>query len=485
MYSVVKNGAFILLVGFLAACSSTDELELSSFQTGLYLSIQAEAKREWSEPDQVSIMETRVEQPSYLLKENRTILASKAGEILVISAQDIAEYKARGYRLENEQLVTAFGKTPAESYAELLQYEKLWQFSQGEGLTIALIDSGLSPDHMHLGGTLLHGYDFVADREGSADESGHGTAVASLIVGQGMMPGIAPKATLLPLKVLDKNNQGSSLDLIRALYYAADLLPDLRNPNKADIVNVSLGSTSYSPAMHEAIKSLRQAGILVVAAVGNEPGKVAFPAALAEVIAVGAADMSFARWHLSPYSGFGKALDILVPMTGVITAQGENKFFNPFASGLQNDFIGTSFAAPQVSGLLALLLAQGISGDAAVTALELSSSDLFELGKDKDSGFGLFDPYAALRSTNSAAMIKARYAVQVLDAKSLQEVYFSYSETERFIPLLPGDYHLVVWQDLNQDGLWDRMQEAVYQTITHDALSILAGESLELEINLY
>ncbi len=485
MYSYFKLSLLALACALLAACSSVNELELSSYQTGIYLTIEPSNKSDQKDLTAKHIIDSQ--QFTYSILPERPLLAIKDGLLTRVEASDAPKFVAKGYTIENEQQVEAFANTLSESYAEVFQYEKLWQSSQGEGITIALIDSGFSPNPADAKEAILPGYDFINQHEGANDENGHGTKVASLIVGQGRIKGIAPKAQILPLKVLDKNNKGSSFDVIRALYYAADLLPDLKNPYKADVVNLSLGSTSYSPGMHEAIKRLNALGIIVVAAVGNVPSQVAFPAALPEVVAVGAADLTPSGWHLSPYSGYGEGITILAPMTGILARKGETKVFGPEASTAKGDsesVTGTSFAAPQVTGVLALLLAKGASASAALAIMEQSSSDLFTPGLDTQSGFGLLNPWAALRSVDSKSKSTSRFAVQVLDSESLQEIMFAEVKAEKFLSLASGRYHLVIWEDLNQDGLWDRAHENSFQSLPKQTIEVKEGETLEMTIKL-
>ena len=177
-----------------------------------------------------------------------------------------------------------------QGHLALLNSSEVWKVSKGEGVVVAVIDSGVNTIPS-LETALLPGYDFIAEQVLQADESGHGTSIATLIAGQGPYWGLAPKAKILPLKVLDEYNRGSSHNLIRALLFATDRLEGFDNPYPADVINLSLGSRSYSEALHETIKGLRAQGVWVIAAAGNEGSELSYPARFSEVIAVGAAEV--------------------------------------------------------------------------------------------------------------------------------------------------------------------------------------------------
>jgi minor extracellular serine protease Vpr len=152
----------------------------------------------------------------------------------------------------------------------------------GNGITIAIIDTGIDYNHPDLGGgfgdgrTVIGGYDFIDDDSDPMDELGHGTHIAGIIIN------IAPNSKLLAYRVVDYNGLVKSSDVIRAM--------DLAISDGADVINLSLGSMSESNELRKSIKQLTNSGIIVVTAVGNSGpifGSIGDPAQYEDVISVG------------------------------------------------------------------------------------------------------------------------------------------------------------------------------------------------------
>ena len=408
--------------------------------------------------------------------------ASRGGNLVRLAAPELATFDARGYRLENEQVVQGFGA--GQPHLELLQAEQLWQVSRGEGVTVAVIDSGVDPDQPALRGALLPGYDFINNTPDMLDESGHGTAVAVLIGGRGETKGLAPAAKILPLRVLDRHDQGSSFDVTRAVLYAANLLDEMPNPHRADVINLSLGNSSYSAALHAAIQAATDAGITVVAAAGNETGDLAYPAALPEVIAVGAGEVKQGRWRSAPYSNQGEGLALLAPLGGLSdTNWGRYGEAGVTSAGLEgvDSFVGTSFAAPQVSGLVALLKALEKDNKEIEVLLYTTSSDVNTPGWDTETGYGIINPLATLRAAQ-ASPTALSIAVQLLDAGSGQESTFHSVQKQDAVALTPGRYRLNAWLDANHDGIW-QPGEPSYRSGEVLELSLETPVQLDITLN--
>ncbi len=155
----------------------------------------------------------------------------------------------------------------------------------GEGIKIALIDTGIDYTHNDLkgfpDGKVIGGYDFLEKDNDPMDKDGHGTAVAGIIAADGNMKGIAPKARLLAYKVTSNGNFTSSLDIIRALEMAAR--------DGANIVNISIGMDTVNLEIDNAVNNLVRKGILVVVAAGNNgQNGMGSPATAKDAITVGA-----------------------------------------------------------------------------------------------------------------------------------------------------------------------------------------------------
>ena len=172
----------------------------------------------------------------------------------------------------------------------------------GEGVTVAILDSGIK-NHPALANANVTQIDLSTSRE----IHGHGTAMASLVAGQGApAEGVAPAASLLDLRVADETGMTNTGLVAQAVIQAAD--------RRADVINISLGSFGNSPTLQAAIEYALERNIIIVAAAGNEQTtSLAFPAAYEGVISVGAVDAENAQAY---FSNSGETLTISAPGVG-------------------------------------------------------------------------------------------------------------------------------------------------------------------------
>jgi len=194
-----------------------------------------------------------------------------------------------------------------------IQGEQAWDVSDGTGVVVAVLDTGLRTSGASDGiGCVVSGYDFVNNDANPNDGEGHGTHVSGTVAqttdnGIGNA-GMAPGACIMPVKVLDNEGSGFFSDIADGVYWAVD--------NGADVINMSLGNTSgylkNDPVMDPALDYAHANGVTVVCAAGNEyrSGWVSYPAIYPTTIAVGATDYDNA---LAPYSNGGEGLDIVAP----------------------------------------------------------------------------------------------------------------------------------------------------------------------------
>ena len=304
----------------------------------------------------------------------------------------------------------------------MIDAERTWAIQKGSSdVAVAVLDTGIAfedfgpyrkaPD---FGGTVfLPGHDFINDDDHANDDNFHGTHVASTIAEATDntlgATGLAFRCALMPVKVLDENGDGSFFEVAEGIDFAA------RN-SSVKIINLSLGGDGNSNTVRAAIDRAVAAGITVVAAAGNDGrGTVSFPAALPNVIAVGAID---GRKQKAPYSNFGTELDLVAPggdnrrddtgPNGVPDGRPDGilqQTLDPDSAerGIFNDFgyffvTGTSQATPHVAALAALLYQQGITNPTAIkAAMEQTAEDLGASGRDDTFGNGLIRPSLALK----------------------------------------------------------------------------------------
>ncbi|MFC7527641.1 S8 family peptidase [Actinoplanes sp. GCM10030250] len=275
---------------------------------------------------------------------------------------------------------------------DAIRVSEAWEQSTGEGVTVAVIDSGVDGDHPDLAGHVLPGYNTIDDVEGgAADDNGHGTHVAGTIAAvtgndEGVA-GIAPDVTILPVKALDADGSGWMSDTAEGIVWAAD--------NGAQVINLSLGATEQSEAVTEAVGYAREQGVTVVAAAGNEREEgspTSWPAADEGVLAVAATDD---RDEYAEYSNAGDYVDVAAPGSDILSTYPGDGY---------ETMSGTSMAAPHVAAVAALLLGKnpGLSPGQIESILESTAVDLGDEGFDPDYGHGRIDAAAALTDGLSA-----------------------------------------------------------------------------------
>lgn len=277
-----------------------------------------------------------------------------------------------------------------------INLESAWEETRGNGVIVAVIDTGISPVPDLEQTKLAKGYDFVNDQELATDDNGHGTHVAGTIAQSTNnnlgVAGIAYEATLMPLKVLGNGGGGTVADIAEAIRFAAD--------NNADVINMSMGGGGDSAVLHDAIAYAHGKGVVIVAAAGNSnTNSAAFPARYPEVIAVSALDASGSK---APYSNFGAGVDIAAP-GGAMSEDDprggilQNTIDPQTGESVFRAFQGTSMAAPHVAAVAALVKSVGIEEPDAVAAILKQSARHMEGDELNHFGAGQLDADAAVK----------------------------------------------------------------------------------------
>lgn len=298
----------------------------------------------------------------------------------------------------------------------------------GRGAIVAVLDTGVAyqryrgfrraPDLKRF----VPGYDFVQEDRRPNDENGHGTHVSGTIAqstGNRIgAAGIAYRARIMPVRVLDRNGAGDTISIARGIRFAAR--------RGADVINLSLEfdgnvRSAQIPDIVSALRYARRRGALVIAAAGNKGvHRVAYPARARYAIGVAATTITGCQ---ASYSNSGPHIDLSAPGGGEDAVSepgneydalvcrpgvaGQDIYQQTFTRslrqfGLPSGFEGTSMAAPHVSGVAALVIASGLLGPDATPAavarhLKATTRDVGMPGWDPRYGAGLLDAAAALR----------------------------------------------------------------------------------------
>jgi len=264
---------------------------------------------------------------------------------------------------------------------------RTWKFSQGEGVVIAVLDTGCDLDHPDLKGNLLPGKNFVKRNKPPEDDNGHVTHVTGTLVAENNnigVVGVCPKAKVRPIKVLDSKGNGNLLNVAKGIRWAVR--------QGVDIISMSLGAPMKVQQVRKAIQYAANKGVPTFVAAGNA-GKtkaVFYPANYPETIAIGAIDENFRRAN---FSNTGENLDFMAPGVDIFSTVPDDWYAT---------LSGTSMAQPFACGVGALVLSWVKAGNAKI---KLDNVDDYRavfrkyttpLSSGDDTkfyqGFGIIDP---------------------------------------------------------------------------------------------
>jgi subtilisin family serine protease len=333
--------------------------------------------------------------------------------------------------LLDRKLVSFYGSTVMSGYLKqpamkLIENDQAHSLSTGIGVVIADINNGVDPQHAALKGALVPGFNFtnnssnvsvfaglnqstvsVLDDNASVNQStvsvldqstvsvldqstvavldqstvsvlkslppawGHGTQVA------GILHLVAPGSRIMPLKAFNADGTGQLFDVVRAIYYAADM--------GARVINMSFSCDCSSRELASAISYAWMRGVVLVASVGNNGSNVSlFPATYSQVIGVASTNLDDTP---APFTNYGPSVDVAAPGAGIIST---------FPGGKWAAGWGTSFSAPMVAGEAALLLQRGVFPFVIQWRITAGTADITQTRGYKPIGHGRIDLLKAL-----------------------------------------------------------------------------------------
>lgn len=299
-------------------------------------------------------------------------------------------------RVDEDVIVEALAKPTPVQPAEVLPWgvnridaDLVWGVTTADPTKVAIVDTGIDVKHPDLKDNLKGGVSTVGYTTSYKDDNGHGTHVAGIaaaIDNEIGVIGVGPQIDLYAVKVLDRRGSGWLSDVIEGLDWAIQ--------NGMEVVNMSLGTSSDVQSFKDAVQKVNAAGIVQVAAAGNNGGAVIYPAAYPEVIAVSATDSTDT---IASWSSRGPEIDLAAPGVNI---------YSTYKGSTYKTLSGTSMAAPHVTGTAALVLSvptkcdldlDGKCSPAEVQQrLEVTAEDLGVSGRDEFYGAGLADAERAV-----------------------------------------------------------------------------------------
>ncbi len=350
----------------------------------------------------------------------------------------------------------------------------------GEGITIAIIDTGIDYTHSDLGGCfgssckIIGGYDYVNNDQNPMDDHGHGTHCAGIAAGNGTLKGVAPDATLYAYKVLDNNGSGYTEWIVSGIEAAVDPNNDGNFSDMVDIISLSLGGEGNpDDPMSQAIDNAVNAGVVAVVAAGNNgsnPKTISSPGTARKAITVGASDKI--SNYVANFSSRGPVLwndnygnakslikpDLIAPGIDICAAQwdsawNDSKCFDDNHIAIS----GTSMATPHIAGAVALLKQKNPNWlpKEIASALYKTASNLGYIMTDQ--GFGEVNILDAISLANKPLIAELNMenynisgAINILGTAKGDN--FSYYEVHYYPKSYPSKWQLACRGDLQVDN---------------------------------
>ena len=290
--------------------------------------------------------------------------------------------------IENDIMMHAIGQETAWG-VERIGADNVWSTNTGKGVNVAILDTGVDYDHPDLAGNIAGGINYAGWwwKDGSTnkaywdDKYGHGSYCAGIVAALNNnigVVGVAPGASLWAVKVLGDDGNGYISDIIQGLEWCVD--------SGIDIASMSFGAAEYSESLANACNAAYNAGVLLVAAAGNEKGgPVIYPAAYKSVIAVSATNINDV---IANFSSTGPEVELAAPGVNIKST---------YRNGGYAIGSGTSMACPHVAGAAALAWAAdpSLTTEQLRIKLQQTAEDLGAAGPDNLYGYGLVNAAAA------------------------------------------------------------------------------------------
>lgn len=402
-----------------------------------------------------------------------------------------------------------------QSHYNQISLPEAWNINTGSSdVVVAVVDTGIITHHPDLSSKLVDGYDFVRLSSYSGDGDGldddpydegdpthgiayHGTHVAGTIGavtnnGSGVA-GVAWGAKIMPLRAITYEH-GSTADLAQAIYYAAGLTNNSGTvPSKrADVINLSVGTSSNNITLRNAIEAARAAGVIIVAAAGNNAtSSPHYPAAYGGVISVSAVTSSN---ELTSFSNYGATISVAAPGSSIYSTRGDSQG-NPSYGYMS----GTSMAAPHVSGVIALM--KSVNPDLtpdevdALLAAGSLTDDAGTSGKDNDFGYGIINAYKALSAAQPPGSHELHFGLSelpqnlTLEGSVADGDTLTVSSTQTWLSAVPysvdgsgiGTYQVFVDRSNLSSGAYEG--ELTFKTGSQ-TLQVVSVKALQAEINV-
>ena len=296
-------------------------------------------------------------------------------------------YRRRISAIPNDE----FYRLDQHAYLTTSRVAQAWDLSKTTGgQVVAVLDTGVDAGHPDLVGHLVPGFNATSPRRGPIDDHGHGTMTLGIIAagannGVGVA-GVGWNAKAMPVKVLASDGSGYDADIAEGIDWAV--------AHGAKVINMSLGGPGNDPVLGAAVQRAIDAGIVVVAASGNDGNAVpSYPAAYPGVIAVGATDET---GTLTDFSNYGSHVDIAAPGRNILSTGPRS--LTPSGWLPYWYCTGTSCSSPIVAGVAALVKNKWptLSPAQVEQRLKVLSRDAGPRGTDPYYGAGNLDAYAAL-----------------------------------------------------------------------------------------